>query len=83
MALFMDLRQFEEAKRWAEQLTREQGDSEAVRDLMMRQAEWFEEVGDFSAAAEMYRSGKKFDKAVQLLVGLSGVFARPLLVRSA
>lgn len=67
MAIFLDLRQFDEAKRWAEELTRDQGDSEIVRDLMLRQAEWFEEAGDHSAAAEMYRTARKYDRAVHIL----------------
>jgi intraflagellar transport protein 122 len=68
MGLFLDLRQFEEARRWAEEVTREQGENEIVRDLMGKQAEWFEEVGDFAAASSMYRAAGKYERAVSLLV---------------
>ncbi len=67
--MFSDLRQFAEAKAWAEECERTK-DSEPLsprsgnpstgqegpvsQSLVQRQAEWNEEMKDFQAAAEMY-----------------------------
>ncbi len=69
MDMFSDLRQFAEAKAWAEEWERTK-DSETVsvqsagrsprqagpvsQSLVQRQAEWNEEMKDFQAAADMY-----------------------------
>ena len=69
MDMFSDLRQFAEAKAWAEEWERTK-DSETVSNLsagrsprqagpvseslVQRQAEWNEEMKDFQAAADMY-----------------------------
>jgi intraflagellar transport protein 122 len=45
MEMFSDLRQFEEAKVWAEQYSKEKGgDTSSVQELINRQAQWSEEV---------------------------------------
>ena len=68
MEMFSDLRRFDEAKRWAEEYSaNEGGDGGAVREFACRQAEWAEEVSDYANAAEMYVQAKKWDKAVALL----------------
>ncbi|KAL0036626.1 hypothetical protein WJX79_003303 [Trebouxia sp. C0005] len=82
MDMFSDLRQFAEAKAWAEEWERTK-DSEMVsipsagrspgqagpvsQSLVQRQAEWNEEMKDFQAAADMYLQAKKFDKAVAIM----------------
>ncbi|GFH10764.1 WD_REPEATS_REGION domain-containing protein, partial [Haematococcus lacustris] len=59
MEMFSDLRQFDEAKKWAEEFSRTKGDTV--------QAEWSEEVKNYDAAAEMYIKAKKFDRAIAIL----------------
>ena len=70
MDMFSDLRQFAEAKAWAEEWDRTQASEQALRRgalqsdpsqtgpmsqaLVQRQAEWSEELKDFQAAANMY-----------------------------
>ena len=69
MEMFSDLRQFDEAKAWAEEHAAGAGGAGdgAVREFAHRQAEWAEEVSDYAAAAEMYVQAKQWDKAVALL----------------
>ena len=66
MEMFSDLRQFDEAKRWAEEYaTSKGGDVSVVQEFVHRQAEWAEEVSDYASAASMYiQAKKKYDKAV-------------------
>jgi len=52
MDMFSDLRQFAEAKVWAEEWERTKGP--VSQSLVQRQAEWNEEMKDFQAAADMY-----------------------------
>lgn len=57
--MFTSLRQFDEAKKWAEEYARLVGKPgvdgvASVADLMGRQAEWSEETANYDAAAEMY-----------------------------
>lgn len=66
--MFSDLRQFDEAKRWAEEFAKLRGDSAKVDELISRQAEWSEETNNYEAAAEMYVKAKRYDRAVALLV---------------
>lgn len=66
MQMFSDLRQFDEAKRWADSVGTSGGGAH-VQELMQRQAEWSEEVNDNVQAAEMYIKLGKFDKAIALL----------------
>ena len=54
MEMFSDLRQFDEAKKWAEEYSRTKGDNVQVQELINKQAEWSEEVKNYEAAAEMY-----------------------------
>lgn len=54
LEMFSDLRQFDEAKRWADEYARTRGDSASVTELIHRQAQWSEEVRNYDAAAEMY-----------------------------
>jgi superfamily II DNA or RNA helicase len=44
MEMFSDLRQFDEAKKWAEEYGRTRGESAQVTELINKQAEWSEEV---------------------------------------
>lgn len=67
MEMFSDLRQFEEAKAWAEEYAKGKGDSTSVQELIHRQAEWSEEVNDYEAAADMYLKAKKYDRAIQII----------------
>ena len=68
MEMFSDLRQFEEAKAWAEEYAQTNGgDSSIVQEFVQRQAEWAEEVADYESAATMYIQAKKYDKAIALL----------------
>ena len=90
MEMFSDLRQFDEAKQWAESYANAgmvDGDDassvrgnggdkssstassmgENVQQLMQRQAEWSEEVKDYSAAADMYLKALNYEKAIALL----------------
>ena len=68
MEMFSDLRQFDEAKKWAEEYAHTKGgDSTLVQEFVHRQAEWAEEVSDYAAAATMYIQAKKFDKAIDLI----------------
>jgi len=73
MEMFSDLRQFDEAKRWAEEYaTSKGGDVSVVQEFVHRQAEWAEEVSDYASAATMYIQAKKYDKAVALLGKIDG-----------
>lgn len=54
MEMFSDLRQFDEAKKFAEEYSRTRGDNVQVQELINKQAEWSEEVKNYDAAAEMY-----------------------------
>ncbi len=54
MEMFADLRQYDEAKRWAEEFAKSGGDTGRVAELINRQAEWSEEVNNYEAAADMY-----------------------------
>ncbi|KAJ9521796.1 hypothetical protein QJQ45_024656 [Haematococcus lacustris] len=67
MEMFSDLRQFDEAKKWAEEFSRTKGDTVQVQELINKQAEWSEEVKNYDAAAEMYIKAKKFDRAIAIL----------------
>uniref|UniRef100_A0A7S0VDQ0 Intraflagellar transport protein 122 homolog n=1 Tax=Polytomella parva TaxID=51329 RepID=A0A7S0VDQ0_9CHLO len=67
LEMFSDLRQFDEAKKWAEEFSRVRGDTEGVQALINKQAEWSEEVKNFEGAAEMYVKAKKFDRAIVIL----------------
>jgi len=67
MEMFSDLRQFEEAKAWAEEYAKSKGDSSSVQELIHKQAEWSEEVNDYEAAADMYLKAKKFDRAINII----------------
>jgi hypothetical protein len=68
MEMFSDLRQFDEAKKWAEEFAASgRGDQRSVQELINRQAEWSEEVKNYDAAAEMYIKAKKFDRAIAIL----------------
>ena len=69
MEMFSDLRQFEEAKQWAEQYSHnKEAQVESVREVIQRQAQWSEEVNDFEAAGEMYMKAKNYDKAAALFI---------------
>lgn len=59
--LFADLRQWDEAKTFAASSTID------TRDLVRRQAEWAEEVGDWATAADLYVSSKESMRAVRVL----------------
>ena len=68
MEMFSDLRQFDEAKTWAEEYAASKGgDTGIVQEFVHRQAEWAEEVSDYDSAATMYLQAKKFDKAIAIL----------------
>lgn len=67
MQMFSDLRQFDEAKRWAESVGSSVGGGGHVQELMQRQAEWSEEVNNNAQAAEMYIKLNKFERAIALL----------------
>jgi hypothetical protein len=60
LEMFSDLRQFDQAKQWAEQYASQRGDTAAVADLISRQAEWSEQSSDYEAAAEMFMKAKKW-----------------------
>lgn len=74
--LFGDMRMFDEAKRWAEAHAGQAGSGgggmdglrSKVEDLMSRQAEWSEETKNYASAVEMYVRGRKWDRAVSILV---------------
>ena len=67
MEMFSDLRQFEEAKQWAEEYAQNKDvHVDSVNEVIQRQAQWSEEISDFEAAADMYIKVKKFDKAAAL-----------------
>ncbi|WZN66107.1 intraflagellar transport protein 122 [Chloropicon roscoffensis] len=69
MEMFSDLRQFEEAKQWAEQYSHnKEAQVESVREVIQRQAQWSEEVNDFEAAGEMYMKAKNYEKAAGLFI---------------
>ncbi|KAF5843203.1 intraflagellar transport protein [Dunaliella salina] len=67
MEMFSDLRQFDEAKKWAEEYSRTKGDTAQVQELINKQAEWSEETKNFDGAAEMYIKAKKYDRAIAIL----------------
>ena len=69
MEMFSDLRQFDEARKWAEDYASQAGSlgGRSVQDLVQRQAEWCEEVKDEKAACSMYIQARKFDKAMSLI----------------
>ena len=60
--MFADLRQWEEAKVFAAS-----SDKIDSRELVRRQAEWAEEVGDWSSAADMYVGAGDPKRAVEIL----------------
>ena len=70
MEMFSDLRQFDEAKQWAEQYSfnNKEAQAESVREVIQRQAQWSEEVCDYEAAGEMYMKAKNYDKAAALFI---------------
>lgn len=65
--MFSDLRQFDEANKWAEEYARTRGESGQVAELMAKQAEWSEEVRNYGAAADIYIKAKKYDRAIAIL----------------
>jgi intraflagellar transport protein 122 len=65
LEMWSDLRQFDKATKWAAQAGA--GGQQAVEKLLQKQAQWNEEVRDYRAAAEMYMSTGKHDKAMLLL----------------
>eukprot|EP00899_Mesostigma_viride_P007013 jgi/Mesvir1/16312/Mv12764-RA.1 len=67
MEMFSDLRQFEEAKAWAEEFAKNKGDDTNVQTLIQQQAEWSEEVADYEAAADMYLKARQYEKAIALI----------------
>lgn len=66
MEMFINLRQFDEAKKWAEDYGKTRGDLGTVQELIGRQAEWSEETQNYEAAAEMYINAKKYEKAISI-----------------
>jgi len=64
--MFSDLRLWEEAKAFASN-----AGSVDVRELIQRQAEWAQEVGDTKLASEMYSAAGQYDKAIEI-VGEAG-----------
>lgn len=76
MEMFSDLKQFDEAKAWAEEYSlsgRNATDGGVVQEFVHRQAEWAEESSDYQSAAEMYVQAKRWDKAVALLGKMGNV----------
>jgi intraflagellar transport protein 122 len=73
MEMFSDLRQFDQAKQWAEQYAAQRGDTSTVVDLMSRQAEWSEQSSDYEAAAEMFVKAKKWVARCFLSLALAGL----------
>ena len=67
MEMFSDLRQFDEAKKWADEYAKTRGESSQVQELINKQAEWSEEVKNYDAAADMYIKAKKYDRAIAIL----------------
>lgn len=69
MEMFSDLRQYDEARKWAQEYAEKAGDlsGRSVQELMQRQAEWCEEANDEEAACSMYIQAKKFEKALLLI----------------
>jgi len=68
MEMFSDLRQFEEARIWAEEYAKTKGgDDSSVQELIHRQAAWSEEVNDYEAAADMYLKARQFDRAIHII----------------
>lgn len=67
MDMFSDLRQYDEAKKWAEEFAKTRGENSQVQELINKQAEWSEEVKNYDAAAEMYIKAKKYDRAIAIL----------------
>ena len=65
LQMFGDLRQFDHAHAFMEK----HADAHPMaQQLVMKQADWSEQMRDFGAAAHMYVRAGKHDKAVQLLV---------------
>lgn len=73
MEMFSDLRQYDQATKWADEHAGmaagggANGDMSGVVDLIGKQAEWSEETNNFEAAAEMYIKAKKYDRAIAIL----------------
>ena len=68
MEMFSDLRQFDEARAWAEEYAQAKGgDASIVQEFVQRQAEWAEEEADYESAATMYIQAKKYEKAIALI----------------
>jgi intraflagellar transport protein 122 len=69
--MFTDLRQWEEAKKFADADAANGGGSSgsdlASKDLVKKQAEWAEEVNDWRAAAEMYSAAGDHTQAIRIL----------------
>ncbi|GBF97536.1 hypothetical protein Rsub_10459 [Raphidocelis subcapitata] len=73
--MFSALRQFDEAKKWADDYARTgrgaaagaAAQPAAAADLLGRQAEWSEAVANYAAAAEMYARAGRVDRAAALL----------------
>lgn len=63
--MFTDLRRWDEAKKFA-QAAGTGGGNMDIKDLMARQAEWNEQVGDSKSAAEMYLACGNVKKAIEL-----------------
>ena len=84
LEMFSDLRQFDEARAWADSQAQYGQDSSGagtdVGSLAQQQAEWSEQVRDYRAAAEMYMKAGKVTKAVQILGG-KGMHEQLLEVR--
>mmetsp|Transcript_3049 Transcript_3049/g.4655 ORF Transcript_3049/g.4655 Transcript_3049/m.4655 type:complete len:1198 (+) Transcript_3049:84-3677(+) len=60
--MFSDLRQWEEAKQFAQN-----SDSMNVKELIRRQAEWSEETSDWKAAAQMYLASGDYMRGIAIL----------------
>lgn len=70
MDMFSDLRQYDEAKKWAEEFAKTRGENSQVQELINKQAEWSEEVKNYDAAAEMYiKVGSPRDEGAKLPEG--------------
>jgi intraflagellar transport protein 122 len=71
--MYLDLRDWDAAKRIVEELSAAEAESRdaesglSMAELLKRQANWLQEVGDTKAAAEMYWAAKEFNIAITLL----------------
>ncbi|KAI8463130.1 MAG: intraflagellar transport protein [Monoraphidium minutum] len=85
--MFTALRQFDAAKKWADEFARSGGRAAgagggAAGDLIGRQAEWSEASADYEAAVEMYIKARRYDRAFAL-ISRHGLWDRaPALVRA-